>query len=135
MFHYHAVLVQRPLQVMRSAEDDVQMLLPHVKEMEQFMHLFGREYITFDITLQRSQVIPSTLEQFIEANEIFETSRRIRIRIRIKWSSNSDGTVPQGEAFEVAASVQVKNERTRQACYISSFEFLEHRSIFQAEVN
>lgn len=62
MFHYHAVLVQRQLQVMRSAEDDVQMLLPHVKEMEQFMHLFGREYITFDITLQRSQVIPSTLE-------------------------------------------------------------------------
>lgn len=45
-----------------------------------------------------------------------------------------DGSVPQGETFEVATSVQVKNERTRQSCYISSFEFLEHRSIFQAEV-
>lgn len=47
---------------------------------------------------------------------------------------NSDGSVPQGETFEVSASVQVKNERTGQSCYISSFEFLEQCSIFQAEV-
>lgn len=32
------------------------MLLPHVKEAEQFMQLFGREYLTFDVSLQRSQV-------------------------------------------------------------------------------
>lgn len=36
--------------------------------------------------------------------------------------------------FEVTASVQVKNERSGQACYVSSFEFLEHHSIFGDEV-
>ncbi|CAB1121283.1 unnamed protein product [Ectocarpus sp. CCAP 1310/34] len=80
--------------VIRSAEDEVQMLLPHVKEAEQFMQLFGRDYLTFDVSLQRSQ----------------------------------------GDAFEVAASVQVRNERTGQGCYLSSFEFLEQHSIFKDEV-
>lgn len=42
--------------MIRSAEDEVQMLLPHVKEVEQVMQLFGREYLTFDVSLQRSQV-------------------------------------------------------------------------------
>lgn len=46
-----------PIQVIRSAEDEVQMLLPHVKETEQVMQLFGREYLTFDVSLQRSQVL------------------------------------------------------------------------------
>ncbi|CBJ27270.1 conserved unknown protein [Ectocarpus siliculosus] len=80
--------------VIRSAEDEVQMLLPHVKEAEQFMQLFGRDYLTFDVSLQRSQ----------------------------------------GDTFEVAASVQVRNERTGQGCYLSSFEFLEQHSIFKDEV-
>ena len=46
----------RYVKVITSAEDEVQMLLPHVKEAEQFMHLFGREYLVFDVSLQRSQV-------------------------------------------------------------------------------
>ncbi|CAM9270968.1 unnamed protein product, partial [Hapterophycus canaliculatus] len=85
---------ERIASVIRSAEDEVQMLLPYVKETEQFMQLFGREFLLFDVSLQRSQ----------------------------------------GDTFEVAASVQVKNERTGQACYVSSFEFLEHHSIFKDEV-
>lgn len=40
----------------------------------------------------------------------------------------------QGDTFEVAASVQVRNERTGQGCYLSSFEFLEQHSIFKDEV-
>lgn len=32
------------------------MLLPYVKEAEQFVQLFGREFLTFDVSLQRSQV-------------------------------------------------------------------------------
>lgn len=40
----------------------------------------------------------------------------------------------QADTFEVCASVQVKNERTGQACYVSSFEFLEQQSIFKDEV-
>lgn len=46
----------RYVKVITSAEDEVQMLLPHVKEAEQFMQLFGREYLVFDVSLQRSQV-------------------------------------------------------------------------------
>lgn len=41
----------------------------------------------------------------------------------------------QADTFEVCASVQVRNERTGQACYVSSFEFLEQHSIFKDEVN
>lgn len=44
------------MQVIRSAEDEVQMLLPYVKEAEQFVQLFGRDFLTFDVSLQRSQV-------------------------------------------------------------------------------
>lgn len=33
------------------------MLLPKVKEAENFMRLFGREYLTFDVSLQRTQVL------------------------------------------------------------------------------
>lgn len=40
----------------------------------------------------------------------------------------------QGEVFDVAASVQVKNERTGQSCYVSSFEFVEYHSILGDEV-
>lgn len=40
----------------------------------------------------------------------------------------------QGEVFEVAASVQVKNSKTGQSCYVSSFGFLEQHSIFGDEV-
>lgn len=43
-------------EVIKSAEEEVQMLLPHVKETEQFMQLFGREYLILDVSLQRSQV-------------------------------------------------------------------------------
>lgn len=39
-----------------------------------------------------------------------------------------------GESFEVAASVQIKNNRTGQSSCVSSFEFLEHHSIFSDEV-
>ncbi|CAM9275513.1 unnamed protein product [Scytosiphon promiscuus] len=94
LFTVEALDDDRIASVIRSAEDDVQMLLPYVKETEQFMQLFGRDFLTFDVSLQRSQ----------------------------------------GDTFEVAASVQVKNERTGQACYVSSFEFLEHHSIFKDEV-
>lgn len=45
------------------------------------------------------------------------------------------GGLSQGDTFEVAASVQVKNERTGQACYVSSFEFLEQHSIFKDEAS
>lgn len=30
--------------------------------------------------------------------------------------------------------MQIKNERTGQSCYVSSFEFLEYHSIFNDEV-
>lgn len=43
--------------------------------------------------------------------------------------------VLQGDTFEVAASLQAKNERTGQSCYVSSFEFMEHYSIFGDEVH
>lgn len=43
--------------VIASAEEEVHTLLPRVKEAEQFMQLFGRDYLTFDVTLQRAQVL------------------------------------------------------------------------------
>lgn len=51
-----SMCIRYAVKVIRSAEDEVQMLLPHVKEAEQFMQLFGREYLVFDVSLQRSQV-------------------------------------------------------------------------------
>eukprot|EP00903_Cladosiphon_okamuranus_P005356 g5351.t1 len=94
LFKMEALDDERIAAVIRSAEDEVQMLLPHVKETEQAMQLFGREYLIFDVSLQRSQA----------------------------------------DTFEVCASVQVRNEKTGQACYVSSFEFLEQHSIFKDEV-
>lgn len=44
-------------QLIRSAEDEVQTILPIVKEAEHIMQLFGREYLTFDVSLQRTQVL------------------------------------------------------------------------------
>lgn len=43
-------------QMVGSAEEEVQTLLPRVKETEQFMQLFGRDYLSFDVSLQRAQV-------------------------------------------------------------------------------
>lgn len=54
--HTQRTYLSNYFQVIRSAEDEVQMLLPHVKETEQFMQLFGREYLKLDVSLQRSQV-------------------------------------------------------------------------------
>lgn len=45
------------LQLIRSAEDEVHMILPKVKEAEHIMQLFGREHLTFDVGLQRTQVL------------------------------------------------------------------------------
>lgn len=43
-------------QVIASAEEEVHTLLPQVKETEEFMQLLGREYLVFDVSLQRAQV-------------------------------------------------------------------------------
>ena len=64
------------------------MLLPHVKEVEQIMQLFGRAYLKFDVSLQRSQVGPNITHRtyapvdYRPINRVIGTVPSIKICIR-----------------------------------------------------